>query len=71
MSIKTYYDILSVLPNATQEEIKKSYRVLALKYHPDKNLNDIESATKTFNSIQEAYDVLSDVQKRNWFCILS
>lgn len=58
-----YYDILGVGPNATLEEIKKSFRHLALKYHPDKNKNSEESRQK-FMKIVEAYEVLSDEQAR-------
>ena len=60
---KDYYQVLGVRPNATPEEIKKRYRGLALKYHPDKNPND-ELTAATFLEINEAYDVLSDAQKR-------
>lgn len=58
-----YYDILEVDPTANHEEIKKSFRHLALKYHPDKNGNSEESRQK-FMSIVEAYEVLSDDQAR-------
>lgn len=54
-----YYEILEVSPVATQDEIKKSFRHLALKYHPDKNRNSEESKQK-FMKIVEAYEVLSD-----------
>lgn len=63
MSSKDYYRLLGVKPNATNDEIKKSYRRLALKYHPDKNPNDA-LAEATFKEIAEAYDVLSDTKKR-------
>ena len=58
-----YYKILNVKKQATQEEIKKSYHKLALKYHPDKNDNK-EEAEKKFKEIVEAYEVLSDENKR-------
>ena len=56
---KNYYEILEVSRNASQEEIKKSYKKLALKYHPDKN-KDNEEATNKFKEIAEAYDTLGD-----------
>lgn len=58
-----YYKILNVKKDATQDEIKKSYHKLALKYHPDKNDNK-EEAEKKFKEIVEAYEVLSDPDKR-------
>jgi molecular chaperone DnaJ len=58
MSKRDYYDILGVSRGATAEEIKKSYRKLAIKYHPDKNPGDKE-AEEQFKEAAEAYDVLS------------
>lgn len=58
-----YYKILNVSTNATPEEIKKSYRKLATKYHPDKNPGNKEAEEK-FKEINEAYSVLSDAEKR-------
>ncbi|CAH1115471.1 unnamed protein product [Psylliodes chrysocephalus] len=59
-----YYKVLKVPRNASTEEIKKAYRQLALKWHPDKNPNNKEEATKRFREISEAYEVLSDSKKR-------
>jgi molecular chaperone DnaJ len=63
MSKKDYYEVLGVNKDASADEIKKSYRALAKKYHPDKNPND-KVAEEHFKEIQEAYDVLGDTQKR-------
>lgn len=63
MEYKDYYKILGVNRNANQEEIKKAYRKLAKKYHPDLNPNDKEAQEK-FKDINEAYEVLSDEEKR-------
>ena len=60
---KDYYKILEVSPGATAIDIKKSYRRLALKYHPDKNFGNTIFEAK-FKEIQEAYDILSDDRKR-------
>lgn len=58
-----YYNILGVNENATKDEIKKAYRTLQLKYHPDKNQNSQEAITMT-QKINEAYETLGDEQKR-------
>lgn len=63
---KDYYKILGVKKDAKADEIKKSYRKLARKYHPDVNPND-KAAEEKFKEIQEAYDVLSDEKKRKVF----
>ncbi|HRI19465.1 MAG TPA: J domain-containing protein [Panacibacter sp.] len=63
MSSKDYYNILGLQPEASDEQIKKSYRRLALKYHPDKNPGDIMAET-VFLQIVEAYKILSDKKKR-------
>jgi len=60
---KDYYGVLGVGKEATDEEIKKAYRRLAFKYHPDRNPGDKEAETK-FKEVQEAYDVLTDLDKR-------
>ena len=59
-----HYSILEVPRNASASHIKKTYKKLALKWHPDKNLNCVDVATKRFNEISEAYEVLSDEEKR-------
>jgi len=63
MAAKDYYKILGVSKNASSEEIKKAYKKLAFKYHPDKNPGD-KKAEEHFKDISEAYAVLSDAQKR-------
>src|SRR5690554_2720558 len=63
MNYKDYYNILGVSKNAGQDEIKKAYRKLAVKYHPDKN-QDNKAAEERFKEISEAYEVLRDPQKR-------
>lgn len=63
MTKKDYYEVLGVKKDASADDLKKKYRVLAKKYHPDKNPND-KAAEERFKEIQEAYDVLSDSQKR-------
>ena len=63
MAEKDYYQLLGVKKNATEDEIKKAYRTLAKKYHPDKNKGNKEAENK-FKEISEAYAVLSDKEKR-------
>ncbi len=60
---KDYYEILGVSKTASADEMKKAYRKLAMKHHPDKNPND-KAAEEKFKEISHAYDVLSDEQKR-------
>jgi DnaJ-class molecular chaperone len=66
---KDYYNILNVKRDATEEEIKKSYRKLALQYHPDKNQGN-EIASEKFKEISEAYMVLSDKDKRSQYNLM-
>lgn len=63
MSDKDFYDVLGVAKSASDDEIKKAYRKLAMKYHPDRNPDNKEAEEK-FKEVQKAYDVLSDKQKR-------
>ena len=63
MSKRDYYDILGISRNATADEIKKAYRKLAIKYHPDKNPGDKEAEDK-FKEAAEAYEILSNQEKR-------
>lgn len=63
VSKRDYYEVLGVSKSASDDEIKKAYRKLAVKYHPDKNPGDKEAEAK-FKEINEAHDVLSDKQKR-------
>ena len=64
MTQKDYYEILGVDRNASAEEIKRAYRRLAKKYHPDLNKDNPKEAEEKFKEISEAYEVLSDPQKR-------
>lgn len=66
MDYKDYYKILGVNKSATQQEIKKAYRKLAAKYHPDKNPDD-PSAEDKFKEVGEAYEVLKDPEKRKLY----
>ncbi|MEO0415762.1 MAG: molecular chaperone DnaJ [Verrucomicrobiota bacterium] len=63
MAKRDYYDVLGVDKGATESEIKKSYRKLAVKYHPDKNPDD-DTAEEKFKELGEAYEILMDDQKR-------
>ncbi len=66
MAARDYYNILGVAKNAGDEEIKRAYRKLAMKYHPDRNPNKKE-AEERFKEINEAYAVLSDKEKRKQY----
>ncbi|XP_072203756.1 dnaJ homolog subfamily B member 8 [Excalfactoria chinensis] len=62
-----YYKVLELQKSASQDDIKKSYHRLALKWHPDKNLTNKEEAEKKFKAVTEAYKILSDPQKRSHY----
>ena len=64
--MKCHYEVLGVERNAPESDIKKAYRRLALKFHPDKNQDNVEECTRLFNAVQQAYEVLSDPQERAW-----
>jgi DnaJ family protein A protein 5 len=64
--MKCYYEVLEADRDADDDTLKKNYRKLALKYHPDKNRENEEEAKKIFQLIQQAYEVLSDPQERAW-----
>lgn len=66
MAKRDYYEVLGVDKNASEEEIKKAYRKLAIKYHPDRN-PDSKEAEEKFKEAAEAYDVLHDAQKRQQY----
>ena len=63
MAKRDYYEVLGVSKDATDDELKKAYRKLAIKYHPDKNPGD-KNAEEKFKEAAEAYDVLRDKDKR-------
>ena len=63
---KDFYAVLGVPASASQDEIKKQYRKLAAKLHPDKNPNDAKAADR-FKEISEAYQVLGDAEKRKQY----
>ncbi len=66
MQLKDYYTILELLPSASSEEIKKAYRRLAHRYHPDKKNNDPYAAAQ-FSDIKEAYETLSNPAKKDYY----
>jgi molecular chaperone DnaJ len=64
MAKEDYYDILGISKGASEAEIKKAYRKMALKYHPDKNPDD-KKAEENFKKAAEAYEVLSNPDKKS------
>ncbi|XP_020282825.1 dnaJ homolog subfamily C member 21 [Pseudomyrmex gracilis] len=65
--MKCHYEVLGVARNAADDEIKKSYRKLALKWHPDKNVDNPDEAKEQFQLVQQAYEILSNPQERAWY----
>jgi len=61
---KTYYEILEIQPNSTELEIKQAYKQLSLKWHPDKNLDNLEIAYQKIQKINEAYETLKDPMEK-------
>jgi molecular chaperone DnaJ len=64
MSKRDYYEVLGVSRDVSEADLKKAYRRLAMKYHPDRNTDDAEDAEARFKEAKEAYEVLSDANKR-------
>lgn len=65
--MKCHYEVLGVMQNATNDELKKAYRKMALQWHPDKNPDQLEEAKVQFQLVQAAYETLSDPQERAFY----
>ncbi|XP_011863164.1 PREDICTED: dnaJ homolog subfamily C member 21 [Vollenhovia emeryi] len=65
--MKCHYEVLGVARDAPEDDIKKAYRKLALKWHPDKNLDSPDEAKEQFQLVQQAWDILSDPHERAWY----
>jgi DnaJ-class molecular chaperone len=64
MQFKDYYQILNVSRDASAQDIKRSFRQLAMQYHPDRNPENVREADEKFKEINEAYEILGDEQRR-------
>ena len=62
--MSNYYEVLGIKKNASDTEIKKAYKKMAVRWHPDKNLDNKQYSEKKFKEISEAYQVLSDPEKK-------
>ncbi|XP_046422641.1 dnaJ homolog subfamily C member 21-like [Neodiprion fabricii] len=65
--MKCHYEVLGVSRDVSDDDLKRAYRKLALKWHPDKNLDNTEDAKEQFQIVQQAWEVLSDPQERAWY----
>ena len=65
--MRCHYDVLEIARNASAEDIKKSYRKLSLRYHPDRNIGNEIAATESFKELSASYEVLSDPQEKKWY----
>ena len=65
--MKCFYEILQVSRDVSFDDLKKSYKKLALRWHPDKNPDCVDEAKEQFQLIQQAYEVLGDPRERQWY----